>query len=170
METERLRIEPLTEKHAHHLFPIMSDDRIYDYVDEEAISSETQLTQRYKSLAKGAPKESNEMWLNWAVKLKLQEQYIGTLQATVYATRRAEIAYMFAPEFWGKGYATEATVRLCEYLFKEIGTVEIGILVDVHNIASIKLAEKLGFSLTKTVDCTLKGDPAREHHYLLQQN
>ncbi len=174
METTRLQIEAITAHHADHLFEVMLDDAIYLYVDEEPERDKVQLARRYDFLSRGAPEGSDEIWLNWAVKIKSQEQYpeqyIGTLQATLYPNSSADIAYMFSSAFWGKGYATEATVALCHYLFDEHNVSKIFVSVDTKNEPSIKLAKKLGFSCVETVGCTLKGKPAQEHHYRLQHS
>ncbi len=146
----------------------MLDDAIYLYVDEEPERDKVQLARRYDFLSRGAPERSDEIWLNWAVKIESPEQYIGTLQATIYPNNSADIAYMFSSAFWGKGYATEATVALCHYLFHERSVSKIFVSVDTKNEPSIKLAKKLGFNYVETVDCTLKGRPAQEHHYRLQ--
>lgn len=34
LETERLKLEPLTPSHALPLFPILSDERIYTYIPD----------------------------------------------------------------------------------------------------------------------------------------
>jgi hypothetical protein len=34
LETARLRLEPLTPQHAPHLFPVLSDARIYTYIPD----------------------------------------------------------------------------------------------------------------------------------------
>jgi ribosomal-protein-alanine N-acetyltransferase len=170
MNTQRLEMEAITEEHADYLFPVLLDEKIYAYIDEQQICDRNQLKKRYMFLSKGAPTSSGEIWLNWAIKLKSQNIYIGTLQSTIYENKHAEIAYVISPEFWRKGYASEAVRELCVLLFQEFQVVEIVISVDVNNEASIRLAEKLGFHRFETVDCSLKGKPAREHHYCLEHN
>lgn len=51
--------------------------------------------------------DKQEAWLNWAVRLRQESTYIGTLEATVYNNQTATIAYLIFPLFWQQGYAKE---------------------------------------------------------------
>ncbi|WP_299222864.1 GNAT family N-acetyltransferase [uncultured Aquimarina sp.] len=56
----------------------------------------------------------------------------------------ASIWYKLHPDFWGRGYATEATKAILQFGFKEVGLhrIEAGCAVD--NVGSIKVLEKVG--------------------------
>jgi [ribosomal protein S5]-alanine N-acetyltransferase len=58
--------------------------------------------------------------------------------------RSAEIWFKLLPEFWGKGYATEAVKEIIHFGFQDLKLhrIEAGCAVD--NIASIKVLEKAG--------------------------
>ena len=62
----------------------MNHSEIYKFVDEDKIDEISNLEDRYKFLSKGVPTESGHKWLNWAMKLKNTENYIGTIQAFNY--------------------------------------------------------------------------------------
>ena len=47
-------------------------------------------------------------------------------------------------EDWGKGYATESARPALAYAFTEIGCVHVISLIQPANVASIKVAERLG--------------------------
>ena len=49
-----------------------------------------------------------EQWLNWTVWTRADDQAVGIVEATVTLATVAHVAYMFAPQVWGKGYAREA--------------------------------------------------------------
>jgi RimJ/RimL family protein N-acetyltransferase len=87
----------------------------------------------------------DQLWLNWAVHRKREQDYIGTLQATVSADQRAAIAYMLHSAFWGKGYAQEACRRLLTMLFTAYDLRCVYAEVDTRNQASWRLLERLGF-------------------------
>lgn len=55
---------------------------------------------------------------------------------------RAEIGYWFGREFWGKGIATRA---LSAFL-REVTTRPLYAWVAIHNVASIRVLEKCGFT------------------------
>jgi RimJ/RimL family protein N-acetyltransferase len=148
LETERLKLEPLTPFHAPHLFPILSDERIYTYIPDDPPPDVTALIQRYHRLATRRSPWGDELWLNWAVQRKQDKAYIGVVQATVYANQRAHLAYTLASAFWGYGYAQEACRRLLTLLFGDYQVQRVEAEVDTRNRASWTLLERLGFTRT----------------------
>ena len=145
LETECLRLEPLTPQHTPLLFPILSDERIYLYIPEDPLPDLEALARRYHRLATRRSPSGTELWLNWALQRKQERDYIGTLQATVSAEKYATIAYLVNPAFWGYGYAQEACRRLLRLLFSVYQVQDVQAEVDTRNQASWRLLERLGF-------------------------
>ena len=69
-----------------------------------------------------------------------------------------EIAYALLPDERGKGYCTEATQLLADYLFLSTNASRIQIGVSVGNKASQRVAEKAGFTREGTTRKTLSGE------------
>ena len=166
-KSKRLIFESLIGSHSNDLFTIMNNQKIYKYVDESPYTNKDKLLKRYDFLSKGASPGSNQEWLNWAIKLKNNNNYIGVLQATIYKNQRTEIGYLLSPKYWSNGYGTEAVKYLCNYLLKYKNVKIIIASIDTQNLCSINLVEKLHFKYVKTVDCTLKNIPAKEKIYQL---
>lgn len=61
-----------------------------------------------------------------------------------FKERVIELGYVFGSEFWGQNYAFESTKACCEYAFNILNLKQIYALISPDNIASIKLAKKLG--------------------------
>ena len=57
----------------------------------------------------------------------------------------AEIGYGLSPEFWGKGYATEAVTAAAEWALKQPGVTAVEAETDEENIASQRVLAKAGF-------------------------
>ena len=55
-----------------------------------------------------------------------------------------EIGWALSREFWGQGLAEEAARSALAYCFGDMGRSEVISIIDRENLASIKLAEKLG--------------------------
>ena len=51
---------------------------------------------------------------------------------------------MLAQEHWGKGYATEISLRLLQAAFLELHAERVISTVDINNRASIRVLEKAG--------------------------
>jgi RimJ/RimL family protein N-acetyltransferase len=74
--------------------------------------------------------------------------------------RLAEIFYLIGErDYWNRGLATKAVILMLNYTFKELNLHKIFGEVLVPNIASIRIFEKLGFSLEGTFkeECYIDG-------------
>jgi len=56
-----------------------------------------------------------------------------------------EIGWILTPEHHGKGYATEAVDAVLGWAKRDLGAKEVVCLIDPENLASLRLAERLGF-------------------------
>ena len=56
-----------------------------------------------------------------------------------------EIGYGLSPEFWGKGYATEAVTAAVEWASKQPGVTAVEAETDDENVASQRVLAKAGF-------------------------
>ena len=55
-----------------------------------------------------------------------------------------ELGWTLAREFWGRGYATEGARRALRYGFTELGRERVISLIRPDNLASVRVAERLG--------------------------
>jgi RimJ/RimL family protein N-acetyltransferase len=67
------------------------------------------------------------------------------------AGRQLEIGYSLVPSERGKGYCTEATQLMVDYLFLSKDTMRIQAQTDPRNVASHKVLEKVGFKKEGTL-------------------
>ena len=59
---------------------------------------------------------------------------------------RGELGYHLGFKYWGKGIGTKAMKLVCETIFKDWPHLErLEALVDVENVGSLKVLEKVGF-------------------------
>lgn len=61
-----------------------------------------------------------------------------------------EIDYIFRPDQWGRGLASELAPALVRYAFGELGLAVLGASFDPHNHASMRVAAKAGFQFVRT--------------------
>lgn len=92
----------------------------------------------------------------WAIVEKDNPENIigfGGLSYKLYGEEeKLNLGYRFAPEAWGKGYATEFSKKTIAFGFDEINKEEIFGVVRPDNIASVKVLEKSGMSLIGKLD------------------
>lgn len=63
-----------------------------------------------------------------------------------------EAGWAFSPAAWGKGYATEAIRAALGWADANLAADEVRCIIDPDNIASQRVAAKLGFTKFATVD------------------
>ena len=76
--------------------------------------------------------------------------HCGLLKQTVDKIHEVEIAYSLLPQFWNKGYATEAAKHCRDYAFKNNLSPSLISIISITNIPSQKVAMKVGMALDKT--------------------
>ena len=78
-----------------------------------------------------------------------------------------EIGYRLALPYWKYGYATEAASAVRDYAFNTLGLTRIISLIDPHNVASIRVAEKLG--MHHETDLMLEGYTHPDRVYVIEK-
>jgi RimJ/RimL family protein N-acetyltransferase len=87
-----------------------------------------------------------------------KREAIGAIGLELRGRDRLTLGYVLAPEFWGKGYVSEAVAAMVEAAFSLTHVVEINASVRVENPASRRVLEKAGF---RFVGSGPQGAPAR---------
>jgi len=62
-----------------------------------------------------------------------------------------EIGYRLHPEFWGRGLGTEAAAASRDHGFGDLGMTRLISLIQPENVASVRVAEKIGMSCEKGI-------------------
>lgn len=81
---------------------------------------------------------------------KINNEYIGWCGIKYNEHQRNnninyyDLGYRLKPEFWGKGYATEASKACLQYGFEKLKINKIHAIVNIENKQSINVIEKLG--------------------------
>ena len=170
LETSRLLLEPLYPTHASALYEALQAHAIYEFIPENPPITLEALRNRYQRLATRRSPDGQEVWLNWAMRLRKEELYVGTLQATITPNATAYIAYILFPAYWSQGYAREGCGRVLDFLFEDYHVHTALAEIDTRNTASIKLVESLGFQRVATqLDADFfKGSTSHEYRYELK--
>jgi RimJ/RimL family protein N-acetyltransferase len=85
-------------------------------------------------------------WFQFAVVLRSSGALIGDIGAGPHAgdVRQAEIGFTIAPEYQGRGFATEAGHTLLGYLFGSRRKHRVVASCDARNMASALVLQRLG--------------------------
>ncbi|MDR1450635.1 MAG: GNAT family N-acetyltransferase [Propionibacteriaceae bacterium] len=88
----------------------------------------------------------------WAVVLKETAQMIGQCGLTwqdIDGDRVVEIGYLLNRSYWGRGHAAEAARACVGYAFGELGVERLWAQIRDTNLASQRVARRLGLTVAK---------------------
>ena len=144
-ETERLLIRRITRKDLDALLAIMEKPEVM-YAWEHGFTKKDvrkwinrQLT-RYRKDGFGY----------FAVILKESGALIGQaglMRSTINGNEAVELGYVLDNAYWHNGYGTEAAYACLEYAFGELELKNVCCSIRPENVASIRVAERLGMTL-----------------------
>ena len=151
-ETNRLILRHLTLDDIDPLYALYQDPEIRKYFPDGILN--------YKDT-----KEELEWHMNgipdyphlglWATIHKESGKFIGRcglLPWEIDNILEIEIAYLLDKSFWHQGLATEAAQGIMKYAFESLHLSRLICLMDPDNIASQKVAERVGMKLERKVD------------------
>ncbi|MFC5928832.1 N-acetyltransferase [Cryobacterium melibiosiphilum] len=151
IESERLRLEPLTVRHGTRMVSVLADPSIYHFMGGEPPSALT-LARQYRRQVVGHSPDGCIGWLNWIVTLAETETPIGVVQATLLERSQAaaDLSWVITPAQQGRGYATEAATVLVGWL-NEHGVTGFAANIHPEHGASGAVARRLGLHPTAVV-------------------
>lgn len=161
-ETERLRMRK----------PIADDaDRLYALTEGEEMRTflampEPNRTENLNRLLRNAGS-----WLLFGYGIAMVEEkasgdFVGT--CGIFRVDRGhgddfnipEAGWIIDQNHWGKGYATEAMQGAIQWFEGEFGKQPLGCMIEFGNVASDKVARKLGFKILREVEENEEDDRA----------
>ena len=152
LKTERLILRRQVIEDLDALWALYCDPQITRFIPD-APRSYKEAREELEWHMHGHPKYS-DLGL-WATIHKETAKFVGRcglLPWTIDGQREVEVAYTIARDHWGQGLATEAAQGILEYGFEKLKLSRLICLIDPENIASQRVAEKIGMSLERKVD------------------
>lgn len=154
ISTERLLLRHLQEQDDEALYGVFGDPEVMQYGD--GIQSREWVR---NWLQKSMTQYRQRRFGPYVVVEKNSGNVIGYCGLfyfpNINGKPEVEIGYRLVRSAWGKGYATEAARAVCEHAFKNLGISRLIALIDPSNVASLRVAEKIGMHYDQ--DVMLKG-------------
>ena len=150
LETERLVLRPFVLDDAEAFLRMNSEPEIIRYTYQSPLSS----LEEAVDLMKRVPFKDYQTWGygRLAVVLKQTGEVIGFCGLKYLPEiGETEVGYRLMPEHWQQGLATEAAARALQHGREDLGLKRIVALVDPGNVASAKVAMKIGLHLESQV-------------------
>ena len=147
----RVVLEPLEVAHAAEMSRLLDDHGLHTFIGGAPVS-EPELAERYRRQVAGWSADRSERWLNWVVRRTVDDEVVGTVQATVTSSEdglTAEAAWVVGTAYQGLGYAKEAASTMAVWLRRH-GVVLLVAHVHPDHHASQAVARALGLANTGT--------------------
>ena len=144
IETERLRLVEPGEQHIDSIVDVMNDPEIYantltipyPYTRDDAVAA----IERFQTM------RINDEGMVRFIVTKDSDALVGSVGFEFKDDRqRAELGYAIGRAWWGRGYATEAAEGVVRHAFEDRGLPLVTAHAMLHNPASSRVLEKLGF-------------------------
>jgi aminoglycoside 6'-N-acetyltransferase len=140
--TERLTVRRFRPDDAAAFSAYRSVPEVARYQSWEAPFSLEDATASVERFASGDPLAPG--WFQYAI--DRDGELIGDIGLNLHDNlMQAEIGFTLAPQYQGKGYATEAVRGLLNHLFVERNLHRVSAECDARNVASAQLLRRLGF-------------------------
>lgn len=111
---------PLEERDIDELANALHSEAVYQYIG--GLPSRHDFDQWLRRSLAGPPSEATgERWLGVTVRLAESREVIGRLEANIH-DHLAEVAFLYNPRLWGRGYASQGLLWLHGQLreYKEV--------------------------------------------------
>ncbi|MBG6111321.1 RimJ/RimL family protein N-acetyltransferase [Flavobacterium sp. CG_23.5] len=152
LETERLILREMLPSDAEALFEMDSNPNVHKYLWNKPLTSIDGVYQ-YIEMVRKQYLENNIG--RFVVILKETNELIGW-SGLKYNTERVnnkidfyDIGYRLSENFWGKGYASEASFAWLDYGFKILKIETMMAAAHTENIASNRILQKIGMQMTE---------------------
>jgi RimJ/RimL family protein N-acetyltransferase len=144
LHTERLRLEPITDRHYDGMRRMSADPEVMRFLnkgkpqtDEETRAGIERIKRRWE--------EWGYSW--WALIETGSGDMVGAACLQHLALEDAnplEIGWRLTRDSWGKGYASEAARSIVRHAFDIVGVDVVLAVAHPDNAASIKVMQRLG--------------------------
>lgn len=128
-------------------YKLKSDQKTMYYLQDIQLSTKEEAVKDFEMVLQDM-KEVNRNYYFFHMELKQSHQQIGSIGYTVTDVtpvgKLVHMGYFIYPEFWGKGYTTEALQRVLEYAFLEDDVYRVTTGCLAENVGSEKVMIKCG--------------------------
>jgi len=139
-----LLYEALALAHLEELEALLLHEPVYRHIG--GLPEPEAFRRRMRNMLAGPPEGSTELWLNVVVRDGAAGPLLGWLQATLHEGL-AEVAFVYGPAHWGKGYARQGLLWLHSHLAQFDGRPALWATTVPANLRSQSLLQRCGYAL-----------------------
>lgn len=151
LETKRLLLRTLTPNDVDDLFVLYKEPNVRRYFPEGTLTYE----ETKEELAWIIDVYYGQYGYGlWATIDKATGEFIGRcglLPWTIDNRQEVEVAYLLAEKVWRQGLGSEVAQAIVQYGFEQLKLSRLICIMMKENVASTKVAEKMGMTFEKTM-------------------
>lgn len=146
LETARLRLRRFRTGDVDAMHAAFGSAQAMRYWTTPPLSTRAETAKRVRGIMRI---DVQDQWLRWAIARRRDDVCLGMINyfARNEQSRRLELGWILAPRHQGRGYAREAIRAVIRYCIDVLGTHRIEAAIMPENLASIRVAESVGFRL-----------------------
>ena len=146
IETQRLVLRSMRQSDFDALYLIFTDANVMAAFDHPLFTPE----QMQRWLQRNLDHQNEYGYGLFSIILKETGELIGDCGLEqMEDMNAAELGYDFRSQFWNQGYATESAIAVRDYAFQVLQLPHLISLIRVGNLASKRVAEKVGMTLAE---------------------
>jgi ribosomal-protein-alanine N-acetyltransferase len=142
LKSERLLLSPVTLADLLDLHTLFTDQQVRKFLFDD---QEIPLAQTDEILHRVLDTFREKGYGLWFCRKKLTDERGGIVGLfDFFSEDQPQLLYALPPPWQGQGFATEASQRIIQYAFEELGYAYLTASCDVPNVKSIAVMERLG--------------------------
>ena len=142
LKTARLTLRAITIDDEDNIFSLYGNPDVVRYLYEDVVERADMTTHLQRYI--GAELPADGQWLSLAI--DDGGTFVGQASVCYRSAehRQAEIGYILVPSANGNGYATEASARMMQLAFEELGVHRVVGRIEARNSPSERVLQRLG--------------------------
>ncbi len=141
LETGRLSLRPCGAEDEEQAHALWADERVRHFLFDGRAIPPAEARSFIEGSLENFRRHSYGLWLVFE---RGSGQFVGFAGLLRSDDATPSLLYAIRPDFWGRGYATEAAGAVLRYAFEGLGVACVKADVDEPNAASVRVLEKLG--------------------------
>jgi len=164
-ETKRLIVNSLKKKDKEIFIELLSDPKIIDPASHQKTDMNEVMRKFELNLKLGTIPLKNRDNI-WGVFEKKNSTMIGIVALLTNNKGDWELGYRYRLKHWGHGFGTELANGMVKYCFNDLRFEKVTADVDIKNIASVKILEKI---MVPTIEFNNEEDRCRDRRYEIKR-
>ncbi len=142
-KTKRFIMREMTDEDVNDMYDYYSNPDMMRFTRTDIHKDKEDTLNRIRNLSSSF---TNKKGIAWAIEALETGKVIGDIGLFFISpdSKKAGIGFNISPEFWNKGYCTEALILALNYALLELGVIRVEATSKIDNIGSIRVMEKAG--------------------------